>query len=73
MIKLLKIRHNNEHEGSDLRWRVLLGEKEYLATEIIINVPCYTTCDLLKDGRTKYHITANYEKISWVGNKLIVE
>lgn len=73
MLKTIKIRFNTEHAGTDLLWRILIDEVEYLASEVKINVPTLTTTDVLTDGRVKHHISASYKKITWDEKILTVE
>lgn len=73
MLKIIKIRFNTEHEETGLLWRILIDEVEHLASEVIINVPTFTTTDMLHDGRVKHHISANYKKISWDKKIITVE
>lgn len=61
-----KIRFNTEHNGSELKWRVIIDGEEQLVKNIIINCPCKTTEDsvLVKDLLViKYHITC--ESDNW--------
>lgn len=60
--KKIQIRFNTEHGNTDLLWRVVIDNHEYLAKSIQLEVPSHTTTDTLSDGRIKYHITALYNE-----------
>jgi hypothetical protein len=68
---LIKIRFNTENKGC-LFWRVLIDDTEYLAENINIKVPVNTSQDVLKDGRTKHHISCFCNQINWDKNNLII-
>ncbi|HWY13280.1 MAG TPA: hypothetical protein VN026_18255 [Bacteroidia bacterium] len=67
----IKIRFNTENKGS-LFWRVLIDNKEYLANSVDIQVPVKTTMDTLEDGKTKFHISCNYNELIWEENKNLI-
>lgn len=71
MKKTLKLRFNTENEGT-LFWRVLVDGKEILADNVFIKVPTHTSCDILPDGRIKYHISCDYSELVWEGKNLTV-
>ena len=63
---LVKIRFNTEWEktpGGEFKWRVLVDGREQLAKSVTFEVPCYTTEDVLPDGRRKWHLTAEAGQI----------
>lgn len=63
---LVKVRFNTEWEktvGGEYKWRVLVDGRERLAKSLKIEVPCYTTEDVLPDGRRKWHLTAEAGRI----------
>jgi len=58
---IVQIRFNTEWEktdGGQYKWRVLVDGRERLAKSVRIEVPCFTTEDVLPDGRRKWHVTA---------------
>lgn len=65
MKDIVKIRFNTECGESSLIWRVILDDVEYLASEIRLNVPSFSSTDVLNYGRIKRHISANFKKITW--------
>jgi hypothetical protein len=69
---IIKIRFNTEHGTTNHLWRILLDNKEYLATDVTIHVPCFTSTDTLTDGRVKHHITAYYNDLQWDNNRLTI-
>lgn len=71
-MKDLKIRFNTENTDGILVWRVLIDGEEHFAS-IDIQVPSYTSKDILLDGRVKYHITVNYTHLIWEENRLIIK
>ncbi len=69
-----KIRFNTEHQGSELKWRVLINDKEHLAKNIIINCPSKTTEDwvMVKDLTSiKHHIACESDNWSWSEDKVL--
>ena len=65
-VMLVQVRFNTEWEksaGGEYKWRVLVDGHEQLAKSVRIEVPCWTTEDLLADGRRKWHLTAEAGKI----------
>lgn len=69
----IQIRFNTEHGNSDLLWRVIIENHEYLAQSIQLEVPSHTTTDILPDGRIKHHITALYNELIWNDRNLLVK
>ena len=58
---LIKIRFNTDtikmpHMAYP-EWRVIYEGQEHLAKEIKINVPAWTTSDIIETGELKWHIT----------------
>lgn len=73
-MSIIKIRFNTEHNGSKLKWRVILpGWEEILVEKVIIKTDSYTTEDILPDGRVKNHITVEYSSIIRNENYLVIE
>ncbi len=73
MSKIVKIRFNNQHNDTPLIWRVIIDDVEYLASEILINTPSFTSVDTLPDGAVKHHVSAAYERLIWNDDRLTVE
>ena len=73
----VKIRYNTLSDGKSNRWRVLVNDEEHLADDIIMNVPSYTSEDVVwdsvrNDTVTKYHISCNAKEISWTGKIIVI-
>lgn len=70
---LVKIRFNTEvlktPELQPPEWRVLYEGCEHFAREVSIEVPCWTTQDVLPEGVTKWHFSCE-GKPEWDGEKL---
>jgi len=65
----VKIRYNtNAKNSDDLHWRVLIDGKEFLAKNVEINTPTYTTKDFIKEVGEKWHITTKANSITWKGD-----
>lgn len=68
---LLQLRFNTENTGS-LFWRVIVDSQEHLADDVKIEVPSFTTQDVLPDGRIKFHLSCRFNELIWEGTNLIV-
>lgn len=70
----IKIRFNTAYgTESDLPWRVLVNDTEYLASAVHIHTPTYTSADVLPDGRLKHHISTEGAVLEWQGNTLTIK
>jgi hypothetical protein len=67
-----KIELIKDGSGHAYKNMLILDEVELLADTITINVPTFTSCDKLPDGREKYHISCYYNELVWDGKKLTV-
>ncbi len=56
MKKRFLIRYNTESTDDSNRWRIIDGKDEILASEIRINVPSYTSKDVMENVGLKFHI-----------------
>lgn len=71
----IKIRFNTKYteaHSEDLKWRVLIDDTEYLASSIFIEVPSYTSQDVLPTGELKWHITCSGFPC-WKGTQVIIK
>jgi adenylylsulfate kinase len=71
----IKIRFNTEKEKTDPGlppWRVLIDGTEYLAENLEINTPVFTTEDNLQNGQKKWHISCHGIPI-WHGKNCRIE
>jgi hypothetical protein len=62
----IKLRYNTKAQSDDPRWRVVIDGVEYPATDVRINVPSWTTTDILPDVGQKWHVTTR-GSITWDG------
>ena len=74
----IQIRYNTDREKIDMGlkpWRILIEGQEQLATEVFIEVPCWTSQDTLANGLVKWHISCRGKAI-WNeqgGCKIVIE
>jgi hypothetical protein len=66
----IKIRYNNNCTDDKMFWRLIIDGTEFLASDIEINVPTFTTRDDVFDPQrnemvNKHHITCKAESVSW--------
>lgn len=55
------LRYNNQSKTEFDKWRLIVNNREYIASEVVFMCPTKTTIDeVLLDGQlvTKYHLTA---------------
>jgi len=73
-MKHLKIRFNTKFLEGDprLKWRIIQDDQEFLAEEIKISVPTYTTEDIIETGETKWHVSCD-GSLSWQGKKAFID
>lgn len=56
MKKRYLIRYNTESVDDSNRWRIIDGNQEFLVAEIRINVPTFTSKDMMPNVGLKFHI-----------------
>jgi hypothetical protein len=66
----IKIRYNHNCTDDKMYWRVIINSVEFLASDIKINVPTYTTRDDVYDPQrnemvNKHHITCKANAVIW--------
>jgi len=61
----VKIRYNTAVDDDFLYWRVLIDGIEHLASDIVIEVPTYSTKDEIEGVGIKHHISCEAEEIIW--------
>lgn len=62
----IQIRFNTEREkvsAAAKPWRVLIDGVEYLAKDVRVEVPMWTTEDLLPTGQKKWHLSCQGEAV----------
>lgn len=52
-------------------WRVLIDGQEYLAQNVRVEVPMWTTEDLLPTGQRKWHLSCEGE-VHWADNSCVI-
>lgn len=68
-----KIRFNTEHNGSNLKWRVLIDDVEHLAEKIVVNTLTETSQDFLEDrGVIKWHVKCFSDNFKWEDKTLYI-
>lgn len=77
-MKKIKVRYNHNCDDNHLFWRVLVDGNETLSSNVIFEVPTYTTKDYVLDSKTgleviKHHITCDCEEIIWKGDVVILK
>lgn len=55
----VKIRYNTTCTDNKNYWRILIDDVEYIAQDIEILCPCYTTEDYIEGVGNKFHISCN--------------
>lgn len=73
----IKIRYNTLCNDDRLYWRAIINGVEYVAENIIINIPMKTTRDIVFDPNRnemvdKHHISCTTDIISWDNDTLII-
>ena len=71
-LKKINIRFNTSNT-SDLYWRLVIDGKEYLVNDIKINVPTFTSMDIIETGESKWHISCWANAITWNDNKVQID
>ena len=74
----VKIRYNTLCEDNHNFWRVVIGDMERICSNVIIDVPAYTTRDIVWDSKRKqdvdkHHITCLANEVIWKGDVLILK
>lgn len=70
----IQIRFNTEKERIDNRvpaWRVLVDGQEHLAENVRVEVPMWTSEDLLPTGQKKWHLSCEGE-VHWEDRSCII-
>ena len=66
----IKIRYNHGCTDDKMFWRLIIDGAEFLASDIQINVPTFTTRDDVFDPQknemvNKHHISCKADYVSW--------
>lgn len=71
-LKKVNIRFNHTNT-TDLYWRLIIDGVEHHVNEIKINVPTFTTQDVIDTGEMKWHISCFANSITWNNNKVVID
>jgi len=70
---LIQLRFNTMvTPDSDLCWRLLIDGVEHLVSHVEMQVPVYTSKDLIPGVGEKWHISAQAREVIFEGSKAIV-
>jgi len=70
----IQIRFNTKYleaSSTELKWRLLVDGIEQLASQIEVQVPSYTSEDVIATGETKWHFTCVGE-VRWNGSEAVI-
>jgi hypothetical protein len=73
----IKIRYNTNCDDNHMFWRVLINGTEHTVSNVIINVPVYTTRDIVFDPSRnsmvdKHHLSCKATEVIWKGDVVII-
>lgn len=70
----IKIRFNTNYQGNnnELPWRVIINDKEFYASNVIINTMSKTTKDYIDGVGEKFHINCVATRIYWEKDECII-
>jgi hypothetical protein len=74
----VKIRYNTLCDDNHKFWRILIDGVEYIASNIIIEIPTHTTRDIVYDPSRggdvdKHHLSCSANEVIWKGDVVIVK
>ena len=74
----VKVRYNTNCTDNHTYWRILIDGIEYLASNIIFEIPPHTTRDIVYDPSTKgkvdkHHLSCTANEVIWKGDVVIVK
>jgi hypothetical protein len=74
----VKVRWNTMCDDNHMFWRILIDGVEWKASNVIIEVPVYTTRDGVFDPKRndmvdKHHISCQANEVIWKGDVVIVK
>lgn len=73
----IKIRYNTNCTDNHTFWRVIINGKEHTASDIIVEIPTYTTMGVVydpvrKEMVDKHHLSCKANNIKWKGQVAII-
>ena len=74
----VKVRYNTLCEDNHLYWRVLIDGIEHICSNIIVEIPLYTTRDIVWDPNRnqsvdKHHMSCKANEVTWKGDVVIIK
>jgi hypothetical protein len=74
----VKVRYNTNCLDNHLFWRILIDGIEYLASNIIFEIPTHTTRDIVydpsrKEDVDKHHLSCDENEVVWKGDVVIIK
>jgi len=74
----VKIRYNTLCDDNHLYWRVLVDGIEHVCSNIIAEIPLYTTRDIVWDPHRnqnvdKHHMSCKANEVIWKGDVVIIK
>jgi hypothetical protein len=74
----VKIRYNTLSTDNYLCWRILIEGIEHLASNVIVEIPTFTTRDRVFDPSRnqyvdKHHVSCQANEVVWKGDVVIVK
>jgi hypothetical protein len=73
----VKLRYNTLCDDNHLFWRILIDGVERVASNVIFEIPTYTTRDIVYDPSRdtsvdKHHLSCTANEVIWKGDVVIV-
>lgn len=74
----VKIRYNTLCDDNNNFWRIIIDGNEHICSNIIIEIPTFTTKDDVWDNNrnsivSKHHISCMANEIVWKGDVVIIK
>jgi hypothetical protein len=74
----VKIRYNTLCDDNHNFWRVIIDGNESIASNIIVEIPTYTTRDIVwdsnrKENVDKHHLSCRANEVIWRGDVVIIK
>ena len=74
----VKVRYNTLCDDNHMFWRILINGEEHLASNIIFEIPPYTSGDIVydpsrKESVDKHHISCEANEVIWKGDVVIIK
>ena len=74
----IKVRYNTKCDDNHMFWRILVDGFEYLASNVIFEIPTHTTKDIVYDPSIKakvdkHHLSCEANEVVWKGDVAIIK